>query len=93
MNTITSALLKKNPTHAFQTHGFSRVVSGKKDLGIIVSQELASRLFESGVLQQLQEEMMESRDTSLIHTVHMSREQKKSSESLLLADFRKQYGV
>jgi hypothetical protein len=89
---ITPEQLQKNPRQAFRTKSFLRVVSGEKDIGVILNNEIASRLFESGILQQLQEELWESRDTVLKKNVAFSRS-RKTSKSISFDVFRDKYGV
>ncbi len=92
MRIISTTELSRKGKKAFDGLLYSTVLYNNKDIGMIIGKELADALEDSGVLQQVREELWELNDPETVEIVKRYREWKQSDE-ISLEDFRKKYDV
>ena len=89
--TSTTELARKG-RKAFEWLTYSTVMCDNKDIWMIVWKDLARALEDSGVLQQIREELWELNDPETVELVEKSRKG-ELSDSITLEGFRKQHNV
>ncbi len=89
---ISITNLQRNLKSVFASEQPLRVVLSKNQVsGLIFSKEAATMLLESGLIEQLREELWELNDRETRNVVKTSREGKKKGTSF--HDFVKRYGA
>ncbi len=88
----TTTELARNGKKAFEGLLYSTVLYNNKDIGMIIWKEVADALEESGVLQQIREELWELNDPKTVELVKKSREGDLSG-AISLEGFRKKYEI
>ena len=68
------------------------VLNNNKNIWLLLWWELAQAVLDSGILQQLREELWEINDKETYELVRWYKEGKKS-DSITLKDYRKKYGI
>ncbi|MDD5770433.1 MAG: hypothetical protein PHE25_05685 [Candidatus Gracilibacteria bacterium] len=92
MHFTTTTEIARKGSKAFNIKDYSFVLNNNKNIGLIIGEELGKALIDSGVLQQLREELWELNDKETVETI----EKYKSgdiSNSISLNDYRKKYGI
>lgn len=91
LNIVTATELQKQPSKVFKGSPIQLVFANNKMTGILFTGGLAQKVLDSGLIEQLQEELWEVQDEETSSLIAKSRLGKTKPVSL--AAFRKKYGV
>ncbi|MCP4524256.1 MAG: hypothetical protein GY828_08625 [Candidatus Gracilibacteria bacterium] len=92
MDFTTTTEISRKGSKIFEQHDEAIVLHNNKNIGLLLGGELANAVLESGVLQQLREELWESQDNETKNLVGDYKEGKKS-DSISLDDYTKKYAI
>lgn len=92
MNFTTTTEIARKGSKAFNIKDYSLVLNNNKNIWLIIWEELWKALIDSGILQQLREELWEINDRETVETIKKYKSG-DTSWNISLADYRKKYGV
>ena len=92
MDFTTTTEIARTWSKVFEKYDEAIVLNNNKNIGLLLWWELANAVLESGILQQLREELWESQDKQ---TKGMVSDYKKWKlwDSISLDDYKKKYGI
>ncbi len=91
MDFTTTTNLARNGKKEFD-HGIKVVMYNNKDIWLVVGKDFYEAMKNSGMIEQLMEEMREANDPTTVNLLKKD-EINDRSDAILLEDFRKKYAV
>ena len=88
---VSTTTLQRDCKKVLNSKPFQIILQNNKPQGMILSQQATELLTESGILQQIQEEIWEYMDEETVQVITSHR--KGKGKPIPLEHFRKKYGV
>ena len=92
MQFTTTTEIARKWSKIFSTFDEAIVLNNNKNIGLLLWWELAQAVLDSGVIQQIREELWELNDKETSQLINSYKNGEKS-DSISLDDFRKKYGL
>ena len=91
MDFTTTTNLARNGKKEFD-HGIKIVMHNNKDIWLVVGKDFYEAMKDSGMIEQLREEMREATDPTTVNLLEKDVNNDRS-DAIMLDDFRKKYAV
>jgi len=92
MKFTTTTEIARKGSKVFKEYDEAIVLHNNKNIWLLLGWKLAQAVLDSGVLQQIREELWELNDKETVETIKAYREWKQT-DSISLEDFRKKYNM